>query len=177
MVLFVKRILFTVSLLFVVRGNHQDIFYQEINKFRKSPIAYQQNHSDIIIRCSNYLEESYLPLQIRAELENSSSFQARTLSTNECPIISHETCESYCHQFESCSYLDRIQFFLEKKKYHNSLEILIKGSKNPYKIFQYFLESQPHCDHMLNCHINAMGCSFSDIDKNLFVADFAYISL
>lgn len=161
----------------VVRGDwHQDVFYQEINRFRHSPVAYQQNHTDVVVRCTSPLDESYHPLSVVEALQNSSSFQAWTLSTNACTDISHDTCPLYCDQFDSCSYMDRIDRFLQGMEHHNTLEILIKGPKNPYKIFHYFLESQPHCDHMLNCHINSMGARFSRVDKNVFVADFAYIS-
>jgi len=156
---------------------HREVFYQEINKFRNLPIAYRQNNSNVVIRCSGSLDETYPPLQFVEELENSSYFQASTLSSNECPVISHETCDLYCHEFGgSCSYMDRIEWFLQGKPNHNVLEILIKGPKNPYKMFQYFLESEAHCNHILNCHINSMGASFSHIDKNVFVADFAYIN-
>lgn len=162
---------------FVARGDwHEDVFYQEINRFRHSPVAYQRNHTDIAVRCTSPLDESYRPLIIVGALQNSSAFQAWTLSTQECVDISHDTCPLYCDSFESCSYTDRIDRFLQGIEHHNTLEILIKGPKNPYKIFQYFLESQPHCDHMLNCHINSMGASFSHVDKNVFVADFAYLS-
>ena len=155
---------------------HQDVFYDEINRFRQSPIAYQQNHTDVVVRCTSPLDESYRPLIITGALQNSSSFQAWTLSTNACADISHDTCPLYCGMFDSCSFTNRIDRFLQGLNHHNTLEILIKGPKNPYKIFQYFLGSQPHCDHMLNCHINSMGASFSREDKNVFVADFAYIS-
>jgi len=171
------RILSFVVSLVVCAGNwHQDVFYQEINTFRHSPSAYQKNHPEIVVHCSSPLDESYQPLRVDEALQNSSYFQAWTLSLQECPEISHDTCLSYCHQFQSCSYMDRIDQFLQGIKHHNTLEILIKGPKNPYTIFQYFLQSQPHCDHMLNCHINSMGASFSRVDKNVFVADFAYIS-
>ena len=170
-------VLFCSFICLVVGGDwHQDVFYEEINRFRYSPLAYQQNHTDVVVRCTSPLDESYHPLWIMEALQNSSSFQAWTLSTNACTVISHETCPLYCVQFDSCSYIDRIDRFLQGINHHNTLEILIKGPKNPYKIFHYFLESQPHCDHMLNCHINSMGASFSHIDKNVFVADFAYIS-
>ena len=162
----------------VVRGHdwHREVFYDEIQRFRHSPVAYLQNHTDVVVRCTSPLDESYRPLRIVDALQNSSSFHAWTLSTNACADISHDTCPLYCDQFDSCSYMDRIDRFLQGTNHHNTLEILIKGPKNPYKIFHYFLGSQPHCDHMLNCHINSMGASFSRIDKNIFVADFAYIS-
>lgn len=161
----------------VVRGDwHQDVFYEEINRFRHSPIAYQRNHTEVVMRCTSPSDESYPPLRVVEALQNSSFFQAWTLSTDACVEISHNTCPLYCDRFDSCSYMDRIDRFLQGMAHHNTLEILIKGPKNPYKIFQYFLGSQPHCDHMLNCHINSMGASFSHVDKNVFVADFAYIS-
>lgn len=176
--MFLSRILFFLVLSSVGTCVWQrDVFYNEINKFRSFPIAYKQNNTDLIIRCSGPLDEIYQPLQVVEALENSSYFQASTISMNECPIVSHETCDLYCHQFgDSCSYLDRIEWFLGGTINHNILEILIKGPKNPYKIFQYFLESEAHCNHILNCHINSMGASFSHIDKNIFVADFAYIN-
>lgn len=161
----------------MVRGDwHQDVFYEEINIFRHSPRQYQQNHTDVVIRCSGPLDEAYQPLRVAEALQNSSSFQAWTLSTKECPDISHDTCFLYCDLFSSCSYIDRIGRFLQDVEHHNILEILIKGPKNPYKMVHYFLGSQPHCDHILNSHINSMGAGFSRIDKNVFVADFAYIT-
>lgn len=154
---------------------HQDVFYEEINTFRHSPIAYQQNHTDLVVRCSFPLDETYPPLQVVEALENSSYFQAYTLSMKDCPI-SHETCDLYCDLFPSCSYMDRIGSYIGSTTHHNILEILIQGPKNPYKIFHHFLASEPHCNHMINPHINSMGAYFHRIDRNVFVADFAYIS-
>lgn len=163
-------------LLSVVRGDwHQDVFYDEINRFRQSPIVYQHDHPEIVVRCSSFLDETYSPLRVEEALQNSSYFQALTISSNACPVVSHETCPPYCHQFGDCSSTNRVSWFLQGRNYHNILEILIQGPKNPYKIFHHFLESQPHCDHILNTHINAMGSSFVHTDKNIFVADFVYI--
>lgn len=174
---FSNRFLFILCAFPFVQGDwHRNVFYEQVNKFRNSPRAYQQNHTDVVVRCSSPLDEFYLPLQMIGALENSSCFQALTLSRNKCVAISHETCPFYCGQFKSCSYLDRMEWFLQGIEHHNSLEILIKGPQNPYKIFHYFLESEPHCNHMLNGHINSMGASFSRVDKNVFVADFTYVS-
>lgn len=174
--MFVNKLLLLGTLLVVAKGGwHRDIFYQEINKFRHSPTAYQKNHTDVSVRCSAPLNEYYHPLFVSDALENSSCFQAWTLSTRECEI-SHDTCDRYCDEFGSCSHTDRMARFLQGIDYHNPLEILIRGPKNPYKIFYDFLESGPHCDHILNCHTNSMGASFSHTDKNVFVADFAYLA-
>lgn len=157
----------------VIANWHQDVFYEEVNRFRHSPIAYQRNHTDVPVRCSAPLDENYPPLRISGALENSSYFQAWALSSREC-AVSHDTCDLYCDEFGSCSHTDRVARFLQGIDYHNPLEILIAGPKNPYTIFYYFLGSAPHCDHILNCHINTMGAGFSHIDRNVFVADFAY---
>lgn len=159
-----------------VKGEwHREVFYEEVSQFRKSPNAYQEQHKDVVIRCTYPMGVSYPPLQISEALENSSYFQSWTLSTHDCPI-SHETCYLYCHMFgESCSYIDRIGWYLQNTEYHNILEILIKGPKNPYNLFYYFLGSEPHCNHILNPFINSMGATFSHTDKNVFVVDFAYI--
>lgn len=166
-----------ILLLSAVRGDwHQDVFYDEINRFRQSPRLYQHDHPGVVVRCFSPLDETYPPLRVEEALLNSSHFQAWTLSSNkECPVVSHETCPPYCGMFGSCSTTDRIAHFLQGRDHHNILEILILGPKNPYKIFQHFLASQPHCDHMLNSHINSMGASFVHMDKNIFVADFAYL--
>lgn len=154
---------------------HKQVFYEELNTFRMSPIAYQQNHPEVVIHCSFPLDETYRPLNILDELQNSSSFQARTVSQKEC-VVTHETCDLYCIQFGTCSYIDRINYFLQNIQHHNVLEILISGPKDPHQIFYYFLGSEPHCNHMLNAHINSVGASFSHIDRNVFVADFCYVN-
>lgn len=155
---------------------HQDVFYQEMNKFRHSPLAYRQEH-DIPVQCTAPLDETYPPLQVVKKLENSSYFQALTMSSRDCPVVSHDTCAIYCSQFGGCSFQERADWFLQGVQYHNALEIMIMGPKNPLKIFHHFLNSEAHCDHILNCHINSMGASFAHTDKNIFVADFAYIEI
>lgn len=158
----------------VVGEWHQDVFYQEINKFRASPTDYQKEH-DINILCTVPLEETYPPLKVVQQLENSSYFHASTIASNECPVVSHETCNIFCSQFGSCSFQDRVEWFLHNVPYHNALEIMILGPKDPLKIFHHFLASEAHCNHILNCHINSMGASFVHADRNIFVADFAYV--
>lgn len=155
---------------------HQEVFYHEINQFRKDPLLYQKNHTDLVVRCTVPLDETYPPLQVVSILQESSSFQASTMASNECFVITHDTCPNYCWHFGTCSFQDRMDTFLRNTRHHNPLEIMIKGVKDPYKIFYQFLNSEPHCNHILNCHINSMGASFIRIDKNIFVADFVYIS-
>lgn len=152
----------------------RDVFYQEINRFRASPLAYQQEHG-IKVRCTAPLDETYPTLQIHPVLENSSYFQASTLSSLDCPIVSHDTCYLYCQQFGGCTFLDRVGWFLHNVSSHNALEILMMGPKDPHKILYNFLGSERHCNHILNCHINSIGFSFVHIDRNIFVADLAYI--
>lgn len=168
------RFCWILSLPLVLADWHQEVFYQEVNRFRASPQAYQQEHN-LPVRCSAPLGETYAPLQPHPLLENSSHFQASTMSSFDCPVVSHETCPSYCGPFGGCSFLTRIAWFLHDTPYHNPLEVLIMGPKNPYKIFAHFLNSPPHCDHILSTHINAMGCGFVHTDRNLFVADLAWI--
>lgn len=155
---------------------HQDVFYQEINQFRQNPLLYQQNHSGLIVHCSVPLDETYPPLHMDPHLEESSHFQASSMASYECTVITHETCPKDCWQFGSCSFQDRIDWFLRDVRHHNPLEIMTKGMRNPYNIFYQFLQSEPHCNHILNCHINSMGASFVRTDKNIFVADLIYLS-
>lgn len=169
--------LFLLPFLFLVKADwHQDVFYQEINQFRQNPLLYQQNHSNLPVHCSVPLDETYPPLQIVSTLEESSFFQASSMASAECFVITHDTCPTECWRFGSCSFQDRMDWFLRDLRHHNSLEIMIKGMRNPYNIFYQFLNSEPHCNHILNCHINSMGASFIRKDKNIFVADLVYLS-
>ena len=157
-------------------GWREDAFYQELNLFRKDPSSYQQSHSELNVRCSAPLEETYAPLNVSVFLEASSLFHASSISSYACPVVSHETCAPYCARFGGCGVEKRIGSFLTSVKYHNPFEILIVGPKDPIKCFHLFLESKNHCDHMLSCHANSVGASFIHTDRNALVADFAYIS-
>lgn len=154
---------------------HRQVFCDEINKFRSCPADYLLEHPDIRPRCSKTLNRQYSPLHVSQLLEDSSYFHADTSSSAQCPIVSHNTCPLYCDRFKSCSFLDRIAWFLHGTNYSNTIEIMILGPKNPYKIFHEFLHSEKHCNHILNEEINSIGCSFVHTDKNIFVADFAYL--
>lgn len=160
----------------IVSGQHRQVFYEEINKFRRDPRVYQQQHPGLIVRCTSSLDQSYLPLTVEHVLENSSYFQAETMSSNQCPVLTHETCDAYCWKFGGCSFQKRMDWFLHDVPHHNTLEIMIQGPKNPYKIFYSFLGSEPHCNHILNPNINVMGASFVRTDANVLVADLAFFS-
>lgn len=153
----------------------EELFYHELNTFRADPTAYQRARPGLEVRCSVPLNEAYAPLNVSALLEGSALFQAATVSSNQCPIVSHETCAPHCAEMGGCGFETRIRHFLEGAvKYHNPLEVLIQGPKNPVRAFHMFLGSQPHCDHILNCHINTMGAALVRADKNILVADLAY---
>lgn len=173
----IKPWMFVMFVVGLVSGQHRQVFYEEINKFRHDPRAYQQQHPGLIVRCTSSLDQSYIPLGVEHVLENSSYFQAETMSSHQCPTLSHETCDAYCWKFGGCQFQKRIDWFLQDvPHYSNTLEIMIQGPKNPYKIFHSFLGSEPHCNHILNPNINVMGASFVRTDSNVLVADLAYFS-
>ena len=154
----------------------ESIFYRELNLFRASPSAYQHANPGLEVRCSVPLNEVYVPLNVSTLLEGSALFQATTMSSNQCPVVSHETCAPYCAEMGGCGFETRIRYFLGGAiKHHNPLEVLIQGPKNPVKAFHMFLASKEHCNHILNCHINMMGAALVRSDKNILVADLAYV--
>lgn len=156
-------------------GDAEDVFYGELNLFRADPTAYKNAHPGLEVRCSVPLSEKYLPLNVSTLLEGTALFQAATMSSNQCPVVSHETCAPHCAEMGGCGFETRIRYFLgAATKHHNPLEVLIQGPKNPVKAFHMFLASQPHCDHILNCHINTVGAALVRSDKNVLVADMAY---
>ena len=157
----------------VVHATHmrssRSIFYSEVNEFRSDPHGYA-NKNDLLINCSDDVKSTYKPLTISEALERASDFQASTLAGNECPIISHDTCEKYRERFGNTSdYLHRIQSFINST---NINEILIKGVKNPYKAMMLFMNSPGHCNRLIDEDTNLMGASFVQKDKNLVVVDF-----
>lgn len=153
-----------------------DVFYGELNLFRADPTGYKNAHPGLEVRCSVPLNEAYAPLNVSTLLEGTALFQAATMSTDQCPVVSHETCAPHCAEMGGCGFETRIRYFLgAATKYHNPLEVLIQGPKNPVKAFHMFLASQPHCDHILNCHINSVGAALVRSDKNVLVADMAYL--
>lgn len=152
-----------------------DSFYGELNRFRADPIAYWDANPEVRIACSVPMGEEYAPLNVSALLEGSALFQAATMATNQCPVVSHETCAPYCAEMGGCGFETRIRHFLGGAvAHHNPLEVLIQGPKDPIRAFHMFLESRPHCDHILNCHVNTMGAALVRADKNVLVADMAY---
>lgn len=157
------------------QDTHRKIFYREMTEFRHDPFGYLKNHTGVQVRCTAPLGESYRPLHVSPLLEESSMFQSSTMASSECLEISHQTCPIYCHQFGDCSFQSRMDWFLRDTPNHNNLEIMIRGMKDPQRIFQQFLGSEKHCNHILDCHINAMGVSFSHADRNVMVADFSYL--
>lgn len=153
----------------------EEIFYNELNLFRADPVAYQRARPGLEVKCSVPLNEAYTPLNVSTLLEGTALFQAATMASNQCPVVSHDTCAPHCAEMGGCGFETRIRYFLgAATKYHNPLEILIQGPKNPVRAFHMFLASQPHCDHILNCHINTMGAALVRADKNILVADMAY---
>lgn len=175
--MFLRRILcaavvFSWGVKVSLMDEQQDSIYSEINAFRANPVAYIKSRN-YQCKCTQPLHESYRQLNVSVELEKSSYFQAYTISSNECPI-SHETCFPYCGQFGGCSHINRMQSFLGGRQAHDLSEILIRGSSKVPKIMGLFLNSEGHCNHLLNCHLNAMGASFSHRDKNVVVVDLCY---
>lgn len=169
--MYLKFIFFFIPSL-ILAGNIENQFITLVNMFRTDPIGYKTKFN-VIVDCQNSLYVSYKILMESEELNNASYFQANTLSYNNCTIISHNTCSLYCNQFQnSCDYYSRIQSFCPSYATEFA-EILTKGPKNIQKIFNLFLDSQGHCDHILLPNIDSIGCSFQRNDKNIFVSEFA----
>lgn len=145
--------------------------YNEINLFRSNSFEYIRMHPEIHVACQN--SRNLNNLSINTQLEEASKFQATTLSTNECPQISHLTCPKYCALFQSCSHVDRVKYFLDSDlKVIDIEEILIGHVNNFTIIMKAFLSSSMHCSHILNPNFKFIGGSCENIDKKVCVIDF-----
>lgn len=168
------------SVLGVTNNTMELQFYLEMTSFRENPVTYAQNNN-WQLSCS-VKSDTLCPLRVVTALEVSSLFQASNIGTDECPEVRHATCPTYCHLFEnSCGPTERILWFMneytdEGYSVRNVSEILIEGPKHVHKIMEIFVESEGHCNHMLDPNINVMGAAFKHNNANIFVADFAYCS-
>jgi hypothetical protein len=156
-------------------------FYLEMGLFRRDPVKYaQENHWRL--SCDVKSPSPLFPMKVMTALEVSSRFQASNVGTVECPTVSHATCPEYCHLFNnSCGASERILWFMneymdEGYVVRNTSEILVQGPKRVRKIMELFVESEGHCNHMLDPNINIMGATFKHNNVNIFVANFAYCS-
>lgn len=160
-------------ILFLSNVYANDLFFIHINMYRNNPLAYK-NYFHFTDSC-----DDSQPCNILFKdhhLEKSSLFQASTLSYNNCTEISHKTCPLYLNQFNNNESFDyRIKsFFNETKEINIQGEILLKGSSNITRIFEYFLSSMKHCNMIRNPLSNIIGFNIQHHDKYIFVADFAY---
>jgi hypothetical protein len=145
--------------------------YQELNSFRQDPARYTSDRG-WQLTCSQ--RGPHEPLEVLGSLEESSAFHARTLASNECFRISHDTCPQYCYLFgDSCSFLDRIYSYTGPG-YCSAQEVLILGRRRPIVILQELVESGGHCDIINGDSVNFMGGSLIKLDKTIFV--FAVVS-
>jgi len=170
------KILFLFSLLIspISSFNRENYFKVMLNMFRSDPLGYK-NYFNVDVNCNRPLNAHYDLLYNSVYLDNSSLFQASTLSFDNCSTIDYSTCDLYCQKFnDSCNYKDRINSFLPKDS-QNIFEVFSRGPKQMRSIFNLFLNSPHHCDILLNPDINSVGASFQSNDKNIFVGDFANI--
>lgn len=145
----------------------EGVIYRELNEFRADPSGYATRRG-ITVSCRD--RSPHPALEIVTELETAAYFQASTLASKECTLISHATCDQYCHLFGSCSYLDRVRSFVgPDREYTDVGEVLVKGVKNPLRIVEFLLGSQGHCDHINNANRNSMGAALLHVDKTVFV--------
>ena len=141
--------------------------------FRSSPFHFLTTFN-LSTACDIRENQHFILLDNDGELDSSSLFQAETLSFQNCSMIGHLTCDLYCHYFNSCDALVRIDSFLTRG-HDNVCEILIKGPQHVMTILYYFLSSREHCEIMINPYINHIGVSYEKHDKSIFVGDVANI--
>jgi hypothetical protein len=142
--------------------------YQELNTFRLDPKRYAAVRG-WQLSCPRSERNSHEPLEVLSELEESSAFHARTLASNECPQISHDTCPQYCHLFgDSCSFLERVYSYVGPG-YCMAQEVLILGKRKPDVILRELVESSGHCDIVDSDQVQFMGGSLVKADKTIFV--------
>jgi hypothetical protein len=143
-------------------------FYIFLNAIRLNPFEYQ-NKMNISYICSpQYIQL----LNIDWELQEESINHNLQLLDIECSQhISHNTCDKYCYQYSSCSYIDRIQYYC--KDCINISENMIKGKKHPLKALHNFLElSMGHCQNIFDPTINRMGIGGNG--QPWYIQTFAY---
>lgn len=155
------------------QATFENIIYEELNKCRQNPTAYVQKKG-FALSC-NYDGKYLEPFKLVPQLTNLSFFQASTLASSDCVEISHSTCWKYCYMFSSCSFYDRVQFYMTNVSYLNPQEILVKGPKNPFKVAKLFLQHKGHCEHILSQDLNAIGATHVKQDKSISVVTMAYV--
>lgn len=150
-----------------------EYFYRHVNLFRTDPYGYQTLYN-ITIGCTDTIQPTH-PVYEHPCLVTASWFQSWSQSFANCTHISHQTCPIYCHLFcNDCSYIARFDHYCPDHD-DRIAEILIKGPRQPERIFHEFLRSPHHCNHILQPDFNSIGCTFHDHDYNIFVCDLAYL--
>lgn len=163
-------------LLFVTvfsQSTFEGVIFEELNKCRQNPTVFIEKKG-YVLSC-NYDGAPLEPFKLIPQLTSLSSFQASTLASNECVEISHDTCSKYCSVFSSCSFYDRVTYFMGNVSYSNPQEVLVKGPKNPLKIVELFLSHEGHCKHILSKDLNAIGATHVKKDKSVSVVTMAYV--
>ena len=166
------RIHITLSFIGFVMSN--DLFLIHVNMFRNYPLEYKKYFNIIRTNCND--EQKIDVVYKSNSLMESSSFQSRTLSFNNCSVISHNTCPLYVAKFHNDpSYSARIlSFFNDRDDIDIMGEVLVGGLSNMTKIIKAILNSKPHCEIVRSPYANIIGSSVEKNDKKIFVADIAY---
>jgi len=158
--------LFILLCKYVLSTYNDQLISTLINIIRLEPNYYKLNFNSEY-NCN--LNKVNYPLYISNELNDNSYIQASYLNDLDCPI-SHNTCDKYCNIYNSCSYIDRVNYYCNSCELIN--ENLIKGPKDPIKSLNAMLTSYEHCKNIFDSQINIFGVGNN---KNIYVQTYAYI--